>query len=449
MNKTYISNNFIFNFLIFILTIICIYFSPSLFHTLEFDSPSYIANDPNRLSFYPFIIDLLGSNNLNFLIILQIILMALSTFCLLKVLIDKRFSKYLIFLFFFLINLNFFYTSFSKTILTESFFFSFINFATSIILSLEDSKNKKLISLCFGVCIGCLIILRHEGLVISTVLYVMFFFLTKNKKLLIFPLIPVFFLILFENHQYKHEERKSVIERSFKGKIFMLSAFLDDNQIKQFENKEEYLLIMREKSRLIFNFLNKINNPFLKYSLISDYEGLAQYQLEDILNEDERQTIKSTEFVEKELLIKIIKKNPYDFFKLTLSHYLGLWMPGGKQIFLDKIVSQEVPYLEQLKKTSGNLKPFNKIITIFGLIYFSIIMVLFFFVSINYFLKIIMKKKKIFIYNLIILCHAHLIVISMLNIASTRYLMAIYPVVILMIFFPVNNLFKKQKIFKK
>ena len=60
---------------------------------------------------------------------------------------------------------------------------------------------------------------------------------------------------------------------------------------------------------------------------------------------------------------------------------------SGK-IFLDKIVSQEVPYLEQLKKTSGNLKPFNKIITIFGLIYYSIIMVLFFFVSINYFLKI-------------------------------------------------------------
>ena len=84
--------------------------------------------------------------------------------------------------------------------------------------------------------------------------------------------------------------------------------------------------------------------------MISDYEGLAQYQLEDILNEDEKQIIKGTEFVEKELLIKIIKKNPYDYFKLTLSHYLSLWMPGGKQIFLDKIVSQDVPYLKQLKK---------------------------------------------------------------------------------------------------
>ena len=108
MNKTYISNKFIFNISIFSLTILCIYFSPSLFHTLEFDSPSYIANDPNRLSFYPFIIDLLGINNLNFLIILQIIFMALSTFCLLKVLIDKRFSKYLIFLFFFSYKSKFF-----------------------------------------------------------------------------------------------------------------------------------------------------------------------------------------------------------------------------------------------------------------------------------------------------------------------------------------------------
>ena len=95
---------------------------------------------------------------------------------------------------------------------------------------------------------------------------------------------------------------------------------------------KELLNIYSESSKKIHYFLNKIENPFLRNNLYSDYEVVAQYQINKIIKNDKTDIIKVSEELKEEIFLTMIKKFPFNYIKLSFYHYLATWMPGGKQL---------------------------------------------------------------------------------------------------------------------
>ena len=115
-----------------------IFHSTSFFPLIQPDSDSYLTFSSKYKAFYPALLNICDLLNIN-IVNLQILLMSISFSFLLFSLKDLEVNKVFIFLFLSFFLLNIYYTSFTKTILTESLFFSFINICLAVLLK---SQNK-------------------------------------------------------------------------------------------------------------------------------------------------------------------------------------------------------------------------------------------------------------------------------------------------------------------
>ena len=428
--------------------------SPSFFPLIENDSFSYINNESIRLSLYPYLIDLFGEN-LKMVIYFQIILFSVSIASIVLALKKKKICSILIFIFLFLILVNIYYTSFTKTILTESLFISFINLSIAVIIVYKDTKFKNILSILLGLFLGLIISIRHEALIIALFISCMliYFEISKNNKRIIIFLLMLLTVPTFEINKFYSENitRDSVIEKSIKGKIFMLSGFEDFDYSRLSLMQQSYIDESIASSKKINSFLNQIKNPYLKNNLYSDYEVVAQYQLDELANTDIFENGKYTKEFEKNLLIDIIKSNPTIFIKLSLHHYLTLWMPGGKQIFLDKSITKnksEIPFDELLMKSSGEIKSLRSIFILLGLIFFQILMIFSVISLVSVMINLFNKRftDDIYFSCFTLIIHSHLLAISFLNIGSPRYLMPVYSLILICLILALDKyLIKKYK----
>ena len=428
--------------------------SPSFLPLIENDSFSYINNESIRLSLYPYLIDLFGEN-LKMVIYFQIILFSVSIASIVLALKKKKICSILIFIFLFLILVNIYYTSFTKTILTESLFISFINLSVAVIIVYKDTKFKNILSILLGLFLGLIISIRHEALIIALFISCMliYFEISKNNKRIIIFLLMLLTVPTFEINKFYSENitRDSVIEKIIKGKIFMLSGFEDFDYSRLSHMQKSYIDESVDSSKKINSFLNQIKNPYLRNNLYSDYEVVAQYQLDEFANTDIFENGKYTIEFEKNLLIDIIKSNPTIFIKLSLHHYLTLWMPGGKQIFLDKSITKnksEIPFDEVLMKSSGEIKSLRSIFILLGLIFFQILMIFSVISLVSVMINLFNKRftDDIYFSCFTLIIHSHLLAISFLNIGSPRYLMPVYSLILICLILALDKyLIKKYK----
>ena len=123
-----------------------------------------------------------------------------------------------------------------------------------------------------------------------------------------------------------------------------------------------------------------------------------------------------------------MKNNFYDYLKLSLSHYIGNWSIGNKSIFLGNS-QNEIPNIKELVNSSGPMNiPNNKLLIIAQVYFLGLFLVL----MVYSFLILILglfrfKEVQYDDILLVILIHAYLFAISFTNISTPRYLMAIYP----------------------
>ena len=437
-------NSKIINFLLlFFISLLIIFYSPSFFEILENDSFSYINNESIRYALYPSLIDFFQTNY-NYVIIFQVIFLALSIVFLVQVLSKFVVDKFLRLFFFFIILLNFYYTSFSKSILTEAIYFSFINFSIGFFLIRNGTKNSFLTNFFIGFFIGGIMAIKPEGLLIT--FFLSFIYIIKQKeylKRIIFVvglcLLPFTENIIFYN---LHDERNTVLDNSIIGKIFILSGYYE-NKIK-IEKDYNIIEIVSEKSKPVNTYLKNISNPFLKFNLKSDYEVVGQYQLSEILGE--KNIFMKIEKEKIDILQKLLINRPFDFMSLCISNYLAMWMPGGKQIFFEGYQKDNPlpPYSNLLEKSSGKIMKVNKKILLTVMIFFFIVLIINIFITLCSFYELFKNKfSNNFDLNIIIiLINLHLLVVSTINIASPRYLMPFFPVIILIILIRFNKLFK-------
>ena len=437
--------NYFYFLFYFLISLVVIYFSPSFFNILDNDSLSYINKENIRQSLYPTLI-LLFLNNYENIVIFQIFSLSLSLGLLaisLKVFGLKQINIFFVLI---IILANFYYTSFSKTILTEAIYFSFVNISMSLFIIKSQLKPSFFVTFLFGVAVGGIMAIKPEGLIISLILGIVYFLKQRQNKIKIIFLLGLITLPISENiFFYKYNDvRSSVLDKSITGKIFFMSAFSEQNHNKN-SQVGDFVGVISKKSIEVQKFLENISNPFLKYNLMSDYEVVAQYQLNEILGEDEDILIK-IEQKKISILLDLIKENPFKFLKLTVTNYLAMWMPGGKQIFFDSYLKNSVtpPFFDLLENSSGNMMTLNKNFLFVVMVFFVSILIVYTFLTLLSFYELffIRTKKNFEINTITLLINFHLFAISTVNTATPRYLMTFFPIIIVIMFIRLNNKFR-------
>ena len=265
-----LNNLFLFNFILFLFTYFFISLSPSLISSVQPDSQTYLDFDMTRTSIYPYLINVLNTIKLD-LFIFQKLLLALSIIFLIYSLKKRKISNRFVILFYIAIILNFFYTSFSKTILTESVFFSFTNI--SIAIFLLNKNNNYIFNFVLGISIGFIVSLKSIGFALGLTLIIILFIYFLNQRILrnFFIILSGFFIILIlENYLFfkSHNQRKSVLPISIVGKVFFLSG-KDSFNVQNFPERFRDIINESKSSfRPVLLFLEGIKNPILKANLM-------------------------------------------------------------------------------------------------------------------------------------------------------------------------------------
>ncbi len=416
--------------------------SPQLLTEIQPDSSGYLDISQSRQTLYYLLITLLNKIGIN-IILFQKILLSFSIVSIVSF-IGRRTSVLLGLLSYFLIILNTYYISYSKTILPESVLFSLLNLA---VVYLFDKKRGSMII--FALICGIIASLKPVGILLSLTLLIIFFIKNKTNSKVFICLI--FFAIpnLIENFFFysQHKERTTVFNQIVVGKLVVLSG-KDSFIINDYSDELHPLLEKTKKEfRLVYNFLDGLDNFLLKAELLSDYEVVAQYQTFNL------ESIKKLEFDEdivfknsNNIFFEIIKNNFYDYLKLSLSHYFGNWSIGSKQKFLNDN-DKKVPLYNELVKSSGPMNLPNQITLDFAQIFFILLLIILTIHSLYIFIcffKVIVKKSIFINSSIIFLIQSYLIVTVFTNVSTPRYLMVVYPLIIMSNINFLNYFYKKK-----
>ncbi|MBC33310.1 MAG: hypothetical protein CMN01_01615 [Rickettsiales bacterium] len=421
-------------FLLLVFSIVLVTILPSFFDIIEPDSLGYINNSISRKNLYPFVLDVFDvteTKNHKLIKLFQILILCLSIVLLIETCRKVKIICHTRILLYILIFFNIYYVSFSKTILTESLFFSFINFSIAVMFNIFfNNKNQFLL---LGLCLGFILAIKSIGLILfGTFLLSILVFKTTTKKNLIglflgisiFPIIE----LCYQKNKNLNESHNTIILRSILGKVFIISGKENFDTSRFEKEKIEFLDKLREESIEINKYLSKIKNPYLYLDLIADYEVLGQYQVIKLNKENESEI--------KEIFLEILKLYPLDYIKISLSHYLGLWLPGSKRIFLNDYSDNreliKMPNKLKLDMVAGNILELPTLLLLANLIFFNIIFIVFSLCTFFTIKRILRFRANIFDL-LVISIQLYLLSVAFLNVSTPRYFMAIYPLTLVIL----------------
>jgi hypothetical protein len=433
VNKIYFIPFFNNKFLIYTIYFFFIFFviaiSPSLLNEIQPDSQFYIDASPFRPILYHLILNICKFTGINILLFQELTL-SLSLLSLIISLERNKKKNFFIFFFISLILSNIYYLSFAKTILAEAIFFSLINFSLSIFLLLKSHKNLFLL----GFLIGLIAVIKPVGIIFTLIfLFFIFMIVEKNKKNFIILLSATLIPFLIETIMFysNFTKRESPFPVTVTGKIYFLSGKESFDVSKYPDQYENLLKNTKKEFANVQEYLKNIKNLILRAELSSDYEVVSQYQtynLKSVQNFDDLKEELSKNY--NQLLFLMIKNNFFDYIQLCLTNYLGNWSFGFKFIYWDKI-KNEAPLIEELKKSSGPMDIPNKKILFIAQIYFITVLLFtssFFLLLVRNFFR---KNNDLNDWFFLCLTQIYLISVSVTNIGNIRYLMPIYPILLL------------------
>ncbi len=427
---------------LFLLSYTIIEFTPELLNEIQPDSSGYMDLNQSRQTFYYLLITLLNKIGIDIILFQKILL----SFSIVSIVFfaGRNTSVLLGVLCYFLIILNTYYISYSKTILPESIIFSLLNLA--VVFLFQEKKGGLII---FALICGIIASLKPIGILLSLILFIIFFIKNKSThKVLIFL---IFFTIpnIIENSFFysQYKERNTVFEQSVIGKLVILSG--KDSFIINDYPEELWPLLKKTKKefRIVHKFLSSLDSILLKAELLSDYEVIAQYQTFNLESVKELKFDKNIVFENtNRIFLTIIKNNFYDYLKLSLFHYLGNWSIGSKERFL-KGNYENVPLYQELIKSSGPINLPSQITLVFAQILFALLLFIFIIHNLYIllcFFKVIVKNSIFINSSIIFLIQSYLIVTSFINVSTPRYLMVVYPLIIFSNINFVNYFYNKK-----
>jgi hypothetical protein len=126
-----------------------------------------------------------------------------------------------------------------------------------------------------------------------------------------------------------------------------------------------------------------------------------------------------------------------------MSHFFGQWVAGFKQEYLKK---NYLPKSEEILLSSGGIKITDSLIIKIGQ---NLLILLFAFFQIIFLISLIrfLLNKKDDSFYFIIFPQIYLLVVSFVNISTVRYLMPVYPIIILACLIFLKEIVNKKYVF--
>jgi hypothetical protein len=241
----------------------------------------------------------------------------------------------------------------------------------------------------------------------------------------------------------KNDFRSNVLGEMILGKTFFLSG----KKSFEIEKYPEIYRSILQKSKNYFvkfhNSLNEVKDFPTKVELKSDYEVIAQFQFYEELNTEEKKVYQDMYNNKILILVYLLKNNFIDYLNLSMSHFFGQWVAGFKLEYLKK---NYLPESEQILLSSGGITITDSLIIKIGqnllIFLFALFQIIFLISLIRFFLN---KKDDSFYF--IIFPQIYLLVVSFVNISTVRYLMPVYPIIILACLIFLKEIVKKKNVF--
>jgi len=251
-----------------------------------------------------------------------------------------------------------------------------------------------------------------------------------------------------EHYKYfsEQQERKTVFSHSVLGKVFLISGYKSFKIENYPKNLSQMLQLSKKKFEEVHFFLDKIKNPILKADLMADYEAVAQYQMVYFFSDEDKSKYEHIKKKPMKLFLDLIANNPFEYINISLSHYIGLWSTGSKFIFLEKFLSKNndinQPMKNEFDNSSGPMKSIDTKLLMVTQIFFIILFANIILLTVYFGFRLLMGKKinPIFFF-LLILLQTYLALVSLTNIATIRYLMPLYPSIIILFLYSIKSLF--------
>ena len=431
---------------------------PSYYPLLQPDSFGYISFDRSRTAFYPLFLRALSSGGLNLeqITYVQIAVFHIALIFLLLAVLRAGCGRLLVFTLVVALEVNVAYSSLHRSILTEFLFFSLSAVLVTLLLHYFRTGRPAFIAGA-SLCVGMLYGIRPAAITLAPMLFVAVW-LNWHKRngspwvllvALMVPLAggPIMETIVFRMAHADH--RASIVPNMMMGKAAMVirsgtsfsGPYAETLNVLGAELYTTYAPVHR--------FLSHLPSIVAWPVASSTYEAVAQFSiLNEALAKAANRTGLSQDWLREELGRQAIEQNFTGFLQLSLLNYFGQWsvtaltFPPVARSFNEYVDTYpSVPLEAHLSSLTMRPPSSNKSYFTYPIFLCSGLVSLVLGIGLSAFLwKPRLAERPRFCYLVLAvffaaMCQVHTITISFLNVATPRFLMAVYPQLLLMFVF--------------
>jgi hypothetical protein len=431
---------------------------PPYFPLMEADSAGYISFAANRTALYPLFLRACAALGLDLVGItyVQTALFCVALFILVQSLERSGFKRWLIALFAFLLGANLYFSTFQRTIMTESIGFSVIAIATAFLLDYLRTGRALFLALS-GFFIGLAIGIRPAGLMIAPMLVVAMWLKWHRRDvsaalLLVALVVPPAGAWGIERLVYTLEHGKrsdTVAPYVMTGKAAMLmkkdTPFTGPHAAS--------LRLLGEKLYETYvpahAFLAGLPSWVAWPVLTAFYEGAAQFQVIDHDVEAAGKAEGTTpDRIRIELGEQAIRANIPGYLRLTLTHYIGQWSvtaltfpPAAKAVNAYRESLTSIPLFKEITYVPFFPEPSWKSIIAYpafamaGMVTFALSFWLLRYLWHPHNADQPRHHDLMVAAFFAVMCHSSMLLTSFVNVSTPRFLMMVYPHILLAFLF--------------
>ena len=427
--------------------------TPRAFPLVEPDSASYIEFSNVRTAIYPAFLRIFGELGLGLeqITYVQLALFVLSLATLLAALLRAGMSRTLIVLMVVGLLASVHLPSCHWTIMTESIFISVSTISVAFWLDyLKTGRVRFLAAICL--CVGLLIAIRPAGVAFLPMIPIAIWLQWHRRDvprtvLAAVVVVSLAFGPVIERIIYRGvhgDQQSSLIPVTLLGKAAMVvredTTFTGPHASSLRELGSALYTIYRP----VREYLSRVPSLPALPILTSGYETVAQYQ---VLNEEialiSAQTGVPADVLRTELGIQAIRDNILGYARLSLIHYVGQWSimalkfpPTSKSINAYVADYSQVPLADKIDDLYLHPPPSRIAIVVYPALLFAGVLTL----AVSLLLPIFVVRRFVgdgpLRYVMIAAffaatAHVYTLLISFMNVSTPRYLIAVYPQILL------------------
>ena len=436
---------------------------PNYFPLMEPDSSGYVSFSANRTAMYPLFLRALTGLGLS---LQSVTYVQVAVFCgalvILIVALDRaNIRRFWLVLFVVLLGTNSYFASFQRTILTESIGFSAITAATAFLLDYLRTGRAIRLALA-GIFVGLSIGIR-PGCITFLPMLVLAVWLKWHRRdvtayaLVAALIVPTALGMIAERamHRMEHGARAdSVLPYILTGKAAML---VRSDTVFTGPASATLNSLGQKLSRAyepVHDYLSRLPSRVAVPVMTAFFEAAGQFQ---VINKDLAsiavQSGVSEDYLREELGKQAIRSNIGGYATLTLTHYFGQWSiaaltfpPTARAVNDFSSSLPKVPLIEEIGPT-----PFFPVASLKSVVVYpgfliagAVTLVLSLFL-LRYLWRpttadVVWHNDLMIAAFFALTCHSSMFLISLINVSTPRFLMMVYPHILLAALFMLRAL---------